>query len=47
METKRTIINVTVNKDEKTIDDENDETVSSEIDASEPLDGFRESAVRF
>ena len=30
------IINVTVNKDEKTIDDENDETLSSEIDASEP-----------
>lgn len=30
------IINVTVNKDEKTIDDENDETLSSEIDVSEP-----------
>ena len=30
------IINVTVNKDEKSIDDENDETTSGEIDASEP-----------
>lgn len=30
------IINVTVNKDEKSIDDENDETISGEIDASEP-----------
>lgn len=30
------IINVTVNKDEKTIDDENDEILSSENDVSEP-----------
>ena len=30
------IINVTVNKDEKSIDDENDVTTSGEIDASEP-----------
>ena len=30
------IINVTVNKDENTIDDENDETSSSDFDTSEP-----------